>query len=276
MIALLIDADNLSSPHWVQEAVTILEQSEGTVAIRRAYGSAENLKGMTEVLRMKAIRPFVNLHLSKNTTDVSLAVDAMELACLTPRPKMIAIASGDLDFVPLVVRLRERGIRVICISEHSKLSQDAIPAYDQVIYVGEDITPILAPKQQKVAPVVEQITSSTLPKKTVAKTSQKKPLTSSKKAAPKALVKDKETPKKIAKTTAASAKTPPMTHQRIVAALPKMRNGEWLELSEVAKALHDKKILAKSATSTKLLKQFPLHFELIPVGKPNKVRLIKL
>jgi uncharacterized LabA/DUF88 family protein len=64
------------------------------------------MKGVAEVLRMKAIRPFVNMHLSKNNTDISLAVDAMELACLTPRPKIIVIASGDLDFVPLVVRLR--------------------------------------------------------------------------------------------------------------------------------------------------------------------------
>lgn len=275
MIALLIDADNLSSPHWVQEALTILEQSEGTVAIRRAYGSAENLKGMTEVLRMKAIRPFVNLHLSKNTTDVSLAVDAMELACLTPRPKMIAIASGDLDFVPLVVRLRERGIRVICISERSKLSQDAIPAYDHVIYVGEDITPISALREQETAPVVEQIASSALPKKVVAKTSQTKSLASSKKTAPKAVAKDKETPQKVAKTAAARAKPSLTTHQTIIAAFPKMREGQWLELSEVAKALHDKKLLAKSAPSTKLFRQFPHHFELMPVGKPNKVRLIK-
>jgi hypothetical protein len=44
-------------------------------------GSAENLKGMADTLRVWAIRPFVNLPLPKNTTDMSLAVDAMELAC---------------------------------------------------------------------------------------------------------------------------------------------------------------------------------------------------
>lgn len=268
MIALLIDADNLSSPEWVQEAVNILEENEGTVAIRRAYGSAENMKGITEVLRMKAIRPFVNLHLSKNTTDISLAVDAMELACLTPRPKMIVIASGDLDFVPLVVRLRERGIRVCCISERSKLSQDAIPAYDHVIYVGADKTPTSAPKEQGVVPATERITSAP-PNKTKAKTSQ------TKKVAPKVVAKSKDAPKKVTKIAAASSKTAVKTHQAIIAALPKMHEGQWLELSEVAKILHDQKILAKSATSSKLFRQFPLHFELMPAGKPNKVRLIK-
>jgi uncharacterized LabA/DUF88 family protein len=268
MIALLIDADNLSSPEWVHEAVEILEQNEGVVAIRRAYGSAENMKGMTEVLRTKAIRPFVNLQLSKNTTDISLAVDAMELACLTPRPKLIVIASGDLDFVPLVVRLRERGIRVICISERSKLSQDAIPAYDQVIYVGADKTLISAPKKHEVVPVTESVTSAP-PKETIAKTSP------TKKAVPKTVAAKKDVAKKVTKKVAVNATPAVKTPQTIVAALPNMREGQWLELSEVAKILHDKKILAKNATSTKLFRQFPHHFELMPVGKPNKVRLIK-
>lgn len=138
MIVFLIDADNLSDPAWVQEAFQVLEKEEGAVSIRRAYGSAENLKGLTEPMRAWAIRPFVNLSLSKNTTDVSLAIDAMELACQTPRPTLIAIGSGDADFAPLVVRLRERGVRVLCVSKRGKLAQDAVPAYDQVIYVGGD------------------------------------------------------------------------------------------------------------------------------------------
>jgi uncharacterized LabA/DUF88 family protein len=94
------------------------------------------LKGLTDTLRVWSIRPFVNLPLPKNTTDMSLAVDAMELACMTPRPKLVVIGSGDLDFVPLVVRLRERGIKVVCVTERSKMAQDAVPAYDQVMYVG--------------------------------------------------------------------------------------------------------------------------------------------
>jgi hypothetical protein len=81
MIAFLIDADNFSAPSWIDEAFKTLEQSEGAISIRRAYGSAENLKGMADTLRIWAIRPFVNLPLPKNTTDMSLAVDAMELAC---------------------------------------------------------------------------------------------------------------------------------------------------------------------------------------------------
>lgn len=269
MIALLIDADNLSSPAWVDEAVERLEREDGVIAIRRAYGSAENMKGLADVLRTHAIRPFVNLPLPKNTTDMSLAVDAMELACLTPRPKLMAIASGDLDFVPLVVRLRERGIRVICVSERSKLSQDAIPAYDQVIYVGTDQALAVAPEKSGTIPIaLEAVSMAT--KKAVAKAAPVKP------AAPKAATTKKAAVKKVTKKSTEKAVEAVVLPQTIVSAFPNLQAGLWLELSDVAKILHDKKLLAKNATSTKLFKKFPEHFELKPAGKPNKVRFIKL
>ena len=113
MIAFLIDADHLSAPEWVEEAYRTLEAAHGLLSIRRAYGSAAHLKAMADVLRSRAIRPFVNLALTKHATDVALAVDAMEPACQTPRPTVMVIGSGDADFLPLVGRLRERGIGVI-------------------------------------------------------------------------------------------------------------------------------------------------------------------
>jgi hypothetical protein len=57
MIAFLIDADNFSSPAWIDEAFQTLERTEGSISIRRAYGSAENLKGLADTLRIWAVRP---------------------------------------------------------------------------------------------------------------------------------------------------------------------------------------------------------------------------
>ena len=50
-VALLIDADNLSSPESVEETLRRLTELVGPVAIRRAYGSADNLKGLATVMR---------------------------------------------------------------------------------------------------------------------------------------------------------------------------------------------------------------------------------
>ena len=146
MIVFLIDADNLSAPAWVEEACRRLEADAGSIAVRRAYGSPENLKGLAEVMHEWAIRPFLNLALSKNTTDVALAVDAMELACQTPRPTLIAIGSGDADFLPLEVRLRERGIRMVCVSERSKAAHEVAHAYDDVMYVGSSAASRRSPR----------------------------------------------------------------------------------------------------------------------------------
>ena len=133
-VALLIDADNLSSPDAVEEALRKLTELCGPVAIRRAYGSADNLKGLAGVMRDLAIRPIINDPLSKNTTDILLAVDALDLwyQCA---PSVIAIGTGDADFAPLVLRLRERGVRLICFSQRTKLSPDIRSYYEQVLIV---------------------------------------------------------------------------------------------------------------------------------------------
>ena len=47
----LIDADDLSAGAWIDEAFRVLEESEGPLPVRRAYGSAENLKGLADALR---------------------------------------------------------------------------------------------------------------------------------------------------------------------------------------------------------------------------------
>jgi len=77
MKVILIVADNLSSSAWIEDACTVLEASEGILAVRRAYASAENLKGLAQTMLSWAIRPFVNMSLTKNTIEVALAVDAM-------------------------------------------------------------------------------------------------------------------------------------------------------------------------------------------------------
>jgi uncharacterized LabA/DUF88 family protein len=163
VIVFLIDADNLNSPAWVNEAIAAIESTEGPIAVRRAYGSAENLKGLAEPLREWASRPYRNVYLTKNTTDMALAVDAMELVCQTPAPQTLVLGSGDADFVPLVVRLRERGIKVLCASEYGKMAPEAVKAYDGVIYVGRNTSADVAPA--KTPPTPKKTVAAPAPEK---------------------------------------------------------------------------------------------------------------
>ena len=304
----LIDADNLNSGAWVDEAFRVLAETEGTLPVRRAYGSAENLKALADTLRAWAVRPFVNLALTKNTTDMALAVDAMELACQVPAPQRIIIGSGDADFTPLVVRLRERGIRVVCVSERSKMGREAVPAYDRVILVGPEHAP-----QDGAAPDGRTAPARKTARKTVAKrtTTRAVPVDNpAPQAAPAVAAPAKKAAKKAAPRPKASASrqptdqaadasppapakpvpsTPEVTEATkptaarvnpapvldvaaILAAVPALQNGQQLPINVVAKALRDQKMLGPNAASPKLLGKFPDAFELLPAGKPNLVR----
>lgn len=266
MIVFLIDADNLSMPVWIDEAFKKIESSEGVISVRRAYGRAENLKGLEEVLRTYAIRPYLNLYLTKNTTDLALAVDAMEFACQPRLPKTVFIGSGDADFLPLVVRLRERGIKAVCVSARNKMSKEAISAYDQVIYVGLD----KATDDQVSSEVVSLSVSipAVIPAKKVA---VKKP--AAKKVAVKT-VPAKKVP--IKKVVAKKVSTTPLvaTVALILESMQSLSDGGWHSLGEVHKPLLDAKLIGKSAASTKVFKKFPHHFELMPEKQPNQVRYI--
>lgn len=283
MIAFFIDADNLCSSTWVDEACRLLD-SEGSVSLRRAYGSAEKLKGLADVLRTRLIRPYLNQSLSKNTTDVALAIDAMEVSYATPRPTAIAIGSGDADFVPLVLRLRERGFRVICVSQKGKMAPEAIYAYDKVIFVGEGdvVAPPSAPDatahDEKPAAIAKPVAAA---KKAPAKKAAAKKVTSTAKASASAKVAKKAPAKKaspVAKKAVAAKVEPtnpkPVTVADILEHAPSLKSGQVQPLGEIAKLLHDAKLLGKNAASTKLFKKYPHNFELSPARQPNKVRYV--
>lgn len=282
MNVFLIDADNLSASAWVEEAFRILEASEGALPVRRAYGSAENLRGLADVLRVWAVRPFVNLSLTKNTTDIALAVDAMEFACQTPAPRMVVIGSGDADFVPLVVRLRERGIRMVCVSERGKMGREAVSAYDRVILVGQEQA---LHETAKAAAPVPAPDKPVAPRRAAAKKVPALKASAKKVAAKKAATPTRAAVKKVpARKTAAKAPTTaalmpdsaanPMHAvdvAAILSALPALQSGQPQALGAVAKALLDAKLRGKNLTATKLLKKFPHHFALLPPEKPRTV-----
>lgn len=295
MNVFLIDADNLNSGAWVDEAFRILESSEGPMPVRRAYGSAENLKGLAEALRNWAVRPFVNLSLSKNTTDIALAVDAMALACQTPRPATVVIGSGDADFVPLVVRLRELGIRMVCVSERGKMGREAVSAYDRVILVGQEqalfeaqqagtpqaptLGAVSALSQTKVARKAakksppEKASVLKVPVKRVAAKKAASPSTKAKKSPVNSIDahEAKEAPLLGALTDRAGELPNPPEVQAILLAMPALQTGQAQALAAVARVLLEAKLRGKNMTATRLLKKYPLHFSLLPTEKPRTV-----
>lgn len=275
-VALLLDADNLSSPELVAQAVHLLQQNEGPVTIRRAYGSAENLKGLAPVLRELAFRPCVNLPLSKNTTDMMLAVDAMDL-CAQQQLAVVAIGTGDADFAPLVLRLRELGVRTLCFSQANKMSPDAQGFYDEVVL----ITPSRrsAPAAQDVAQAAP-VTRKTPARKAAAKKTVAKAAAAPAPSAPAAASQPAAAPVRPARAPRAARATPAADAQADLSAqvqallreLPGVVEGKAVEFGEVAQRLRSAKLMSRSASAGKFLKKHVPGIELTPEDQPHKLR----
>jgi len=127
-VMLLIDADNVSLD-VIEQAVAWVGKHFGGPHVRRAYCTAESAVKQQAAFKRLSIRPMVNLAAGKNSTDIALAVDAIDLT-LAERPDVVVIASSDSDFAPLVSRLREKGCRVIGVGQQGKTGEETRAVYD--------------------------------------------------------------------------------------------------------------------------------------------------
>ena len=116
-VAVLIDFENvgLSSVRWLFDQVSDM----GRITIRRAYadwsaaaGKRDQSQQRDQLLEL-GIEPIHLFHSvsGKNSSDIRLAIDAIELMYLSPVDTFV-IVSSDTDFVPLVSKLRAAGRRL--------------------------------------------------------------------------------------------------------------------------------------------------------------------
>jgi uncharacterized protein (TIGR00288 family) len=127
-VMLLIDADNVSLD-VIEQAVGWVGKHFGGPHVRRAYCTAESAVKHQAAFKRLSIRPMVNLAAGKNSTDIAMAVDAIDLV-LAERPDVVVIASSDSDFAPLVQRLREKGCVVRGIGQKGKTGDETQDVYD--------------------------------------------------------------------------------------------------------------------------------------------------
>ena len=249
---LLIDADNVSVD-VMSQAVEWVGKHYGGPHVRRAYCTAESAVQHQQLFKRLSIRPMVNLAAGKNSTDIALAIDAIDLA-IAERPAVMVIASSDSDFAPLVARLREKGCRVVGIGQQGKTGDETQTVYDDY--------EVIAHRKPRAAPPAAPAAA---PRSAAAPAAR--PAVAKKAAAPrKAAV-----PRPAAKKAALSLL--PDKAQAILRALPALSRGETVELRVAAEALRDAGLLSKSGSSTKLFGLFPELFELQPPKAPNHVRV---
>lgn len=110
-LAILIDIENVS-PYLIDKVFEIIQHNN--ISIRRAYGDwIKAGANWQEMLIKYAIVPrhYFNFAPGKNSSDIALVIEAMELL-FTANLDGFCIVSSDSDFTHLVQKIRERGLRV--------------------------------------------------------------------------------------------------------------------------------------------------------------------
>lgn len=109
-LAVLIDAENMSSRHWPK----IREKIEGLghVSVCRVFGNLaeERLASWLKIAEDEALQPVMQFS-GPNACDIALTVSAMDLL-YSSKLEGICLVSSDGDFTPLVHRLKAGGLKV--------------------------------------------------------------------------------------------------------------------------------------------------------------------
>src|SRR4029079_6134554 len=94
-VMLLIDADNVSAD-VIEQAIQRTLAEHGAIHVRRAYCNAETAVKQQALVKRLLVRPMVNLSTGKNSTDIALAVDAIDMVT-DERPHVVVLVSSDSD-----------------------------------------------------------------------------------------------------------------------------------------------------------------------------------
>lgn len=309
-IALLIDADNVSID-VLRQILHRLNLTGDRLQHRRAYGSVQKAAEFAEICRDHAIRFLPSTFAGPNATDIAMAIDAIELVLRQPVDEVV-IVSSDMDYSPLIVRLRELGCRVTGYGQAGKSGRDIERDYERVYDCFEVIGPSKARpvgraaarasdrrRPADAAPAVAPAASAeasapargraprargavpapvTVP---VAAGMEVEPVVvavaaepdSARRAPSRRRSAAKATPK-AAPVVAVELPALPPAVDAVLEACPELRGGAPVRLNGVAVALRERGLLTKSGKTTSFFKKLDAHFVLLPADKPESVRFL--
>ncbi len=133
---------------------------KGKIVVKKAYADWSRFAPYTQALHEAAIELIEipkRAQTGKNSADIRLCVDAMDMAFSKDHIDSFVIVSGDSDFSPLVSKLKENGKHVIGLGMQDSTSNLLRDNCDEFIYY-EDLgkAPTLAPSLPPNMPETKQ------------------------------------------------------------------------------------------------------------------------
>jgi uncharacterized protein (TIGR00288 family) len=159
-LAIFVDFENLALGFQGRrerfEIARILERmvEKGKIVAKKAYADWNRFANYTAPLHEAAIELIEiprRVQTGKNSADIHLCVDAMDLAYSKEHINTFVIVSGDSDFSPLVSKLKELGKHVIGLGMQESTSDLLRDNCDEFIYYedlgeGPALTPTMNPQ----------------------------------------------------------------------------------------------------------------------------------
>ena len=113
---------------------------KGNIVVKKAYCDWERYKEFKKAMHEAAFELIEIPHVrqsGKNSADIRMVVDALDLCYTKSHVDMFVIISGDSDFSPLVSKLRENNKTVIGVGVKSSTSDLLIANCDEFIYYDD-------------------------------------------------------------------------------------------------------------------------------------------
>ena len=128
---------------------------KGHIVVKKAYCDFDRYKEFKRDLHEAAFELIEIPHVrqsGKNSADIRMVVDALDLCYTKGHVDTFVIISGDSDFSPLVSKLRENAKTVIGVGVKNSTSDLFINNCDEFLYY-DDLVRREQPKQRRSAPV---------------------------------------------------------------------------------------------------------------------------
>ena len=146
-MAVFLDLENIAlGAHDAQfpafDIRTVLERLllKGHIVVKKAYCDFDRYKAFKRGLHEAAFEMIEIPHVrqsGKNSADIRMVVDALDLCYTKSHVDTFAIISGDSDFSPLVSKLRENDKTVIGVGVKQSTSDLFITNCDEFIYYDD-------------------------------------------------------------------------------------------------------------------------------------------
>ncbi len=125
---------------------------KGNIVVKKAYCDWDRYKEFKPAMHEAAFElieiPHVRIS-GKNSADIRLVVDALDLCYTKPHVDTFVIVSGDSDFSPLVSKLRENDKLVIGLGVKSSSSDLLISNCDEFIFYDDLVRESEKPRRRR-------------------------------------------------------------------------------------------------------------------------------